>query len=1003
MKVTREIINNLIPYFFLYNKKLKDKGASITRTYTKNFNKDNNDVLTYNSGVMSDGSKQYININVLNNTYSSYGINFSYDEKFYRIVTNFSLSNNIDVLKKRKIVPILSLSENELPHVHVYINGAKIPDKDVLVYISTSYLDIIISEDFINPTNNEFFIEKVEDTKNEYISNYFTYISNNYIIPLTSEEFSDININTDNILVYIDGFLKSNVIQNVIKNSNNTITIFIKENIITQLNNCIEFIFKKSIYNRKTYSVLNTKKIPFYMTEDIDPLYGPLSEISSQFYVNGKRIPNTSVDQDGRIHYVYNSNEIIPTATIDMIYSGEDVRNDIKYPIYFQDYYIYKFLGNKYAALKAINNTEYSTNTVLDISNLDYDSIFRVNELTYTKENNEKILGYSDLFYNKFNINGLSESDFNMKIAEDVIKDHPYTIKPFFENYRKECRQFNLNYSGNDSAHVLGMLNPELGQSVILTAFCNGNLVYDKFEVITNININSFNSIEIKPEYLKQGNNYIEIIWYKLLDNGNHIQLIKVNPDDFVRNEGKYVFQTTFDNIVDENDIVILKHVNNNSNYLYQDGRNGYRPIDGYDITITNGTDVTISKHTMPIEPIIVYCKRFIYYYNTTMPEYIENNVDDMFIPIYDKDLPVFPAGSLLVVAENKILYNEVDYIFRDYSSLEFMTYSGITIKKKLAFGTPINIYFIPYNNETVLYKDYIRTDNKYGFLYLSELRVPYSSKYVDVYVNYKKIHEDDIEIWSDKLIRLTKETVPMYNVYVNMNFSIDITTNKINTFIRNCYLELNFERLVSEWFKSYDYMDSTTLSSYNAVNVFESFMKLKFENKITDSNTIETILDNVKNIVDTDKSADIDNTDLTVQAYLDLIKNNKILPCINPLAKFDDDTRMYLKLFDKNIDDDSLRIKIEPHKTILHAAVILNKYDYTLKNNERSYFIAKTMSELSNKIHGTIEQTDVYKNSDAANKLLLHDIVPIAAHDSKTSEEDAETIIIGRGIGYNV
>lgn len=1092
MNITRAMIENLQPYFYLYNKKIKDLDSNILRTYFQEFSLKESEKLINsfqgNRGVVSDGSTKEVYPRIFNEEYKEYGLDFAYNESFCRIITNLSLKEPfrfdpsnpsqetqikiIEKLSQKEIVPILSFAEVELPYIHVYMNGKKIQDRDVLVYPSSSYLDVFIPVRYVNQfTKNELFIEKIETRTDQYISRFFKDANTKkFDVILSEREYNNINIQvtkkmnlyadghkiegkgtnaetktislrdtqsafiqileTVDIVAYIDGLMQRSevktikFVKNILPEKDKT-TYKIQIETRKTLSGDVELIYRPDIYKRQRYTIHQLQKIPFYIAEGIArSLYGPLSEVSSSFFLNGQRIPEQKMTQIGRVHYKYEPGTT-ESGIIDVIYSDKDIDNNTFYPIYYSDYYLYEMIGHKASAFRSIKDTSrYKTETILDESDLDYDEIFRTNELEYnTDQNIKRIAQYADLFKNRFKKDGESDSDFYYKYAKELITDHPYLTRIFLENFQKDNRQLTIKKPNpmNDVL-VTGVTDPQLGEGIIITAFVNGVLAHHDYTVVTDDAINAIKSVTIDYHYFTEDSNHVEVIWYRRpLADGQGIQKLTIShigTNGFVLNSktNEYTFTTSsFKHVDHAKDLILLESVSGGIENLYYDSKQtGYRPVRSklYTITLNDNGSITVILNFIPTKNYTLYCKRFIYKIEKTMPQSGERLKDNLFIPLLDEqNIPIYSVGSPIVVADNKVLYNNYDFLLRNYDSFKHMTYSGIVIKKRLTPGTKITIYFTPFKNRNILYDEHMSLENEFALLYLNRLNIPYSPQYLDIYIDYKKLSSDEVKQFSDKLIRFPKEKLPVVEVFIRTNFKIDVVDSQFKEFIDHVYPENKFEKNIKNWFSRFDPMSPVTSNEYDAQKIFENFITLKNKEK-KNSGEIETIIRNLKNKLRkiTDSGGIVaSRLDPLLQAWLNLVNRHKIDPIINQIEPFDSETSQYLKLFDETPDDDNILVQLIFDSPVLYERFVMSHNNYRFRHSDRSYFQGQSLSELDSTgdkagKFGSIEQSQLYKKSKYEKEVYQRDIVPMSSHNSITTFQDDKTvpptrIILGRGL----
>lgn len=1001
MIIEPKMLIDLKPYLYQYNEMVKDKTSYIYRTSTNKIPKDTInkdwDAFINNYGEVSDGSFQSIHPSEINTEFKDYNIDIKYNSIFFRTIFNVDLNvrnkiykktvNGVEIEEfvnekiKKRILPMFSLSSSGYSYIQCYANGVKIPDIELLVYLSNSYIDVFVDRNYLRyDSDNIIMIETIKN--NDYYTKYFKNYSSNTEFVLDNFELTDIN--KTHVLIFLNGKLLPNKTESgadlissfSIDSNNKTFNFFTDYSIEGNIEVCIN---KKLEVSNTDYYTGELKKCFFYYNENkINPIFGPVSELSSQFFLNGLRIPNVDTIQDGRSHFSYDvSNELFPNGiteggSIESIYSL-DSDNDIKYEIYDDDYFLYNFLGTKKASNLAID-PNYETNTIFDYLPVNsanresfYDKLFHKESLEYNKKNIEFI----DSYYHLDNrlTNATQETIKNELVDMIKTKENPQLVKPFIENFSKDSIVSNESYdkSKGTTITINGVNNLKDKDNVIYFVFVNGKLEISGNSYINSGNIASLDSFTISDKYLIEGtnNNHIEVLWYKLSNSSSVPEHYEIKPSDFsINSDNNYEisFSSKFHNYKDANDFVLLEKVNKSDGYITAESKTyGYRPLDetkySIDVNTHNNIIKVIVFNSKPVKNLRIYNKHFILEKKLTFPSSIPFegatiSVDDDF------DYPIYNRGDLIITAENEILHEGIDFLWRNYDSSDKLSFSAISFTKPLGTSQEIKLYFIPIKNKIILYKDIIQTDNKYAVLSLNNLDIPFSSEYIDIYNRGKKLVKEDIDILSNNLIRLKNEKVPLIDITIKTNFKYDYYKDSdLDKLFKSIYTKSQFEIYLSEKFQTFDYSQSDRKDIDTANKILEDLFNIAKKDIL------------IVNIEDSEKP--IIRVNPFLSNFLMRVSENRASPRLNREFSFDDDTLEFLKLFDIDPYDDSIIVRINSETTNLHNKFRLigaNGYKEDATTNKLGAVLARAM-EYSNNINNTIQIEDIPRYQDIINE----------------------------------
>lgn len=199
---------------------------------------------------------------------------------------------------------------------------------------------------------------------------------------------------------------------------------------------------------------------------------------------------------------------------------------------------------------------------------------------------------------------------------------------------------------------------------------------------------------------------------------------------------------------------------------------------------------------------------------------YMEEN--DLLIPVYssyshykindegkkvfdyeDNYIPYINNSEPIISKNDRELIFGKDYTFTNPETNKQLTTSYVIFKTQPGHNDEIRIQFNSTKTNILLvgYDD-LNIENRYGLLYLSELPYPVSTEYMNIYINGEKVSEYDVDILSDKLIRVHHITRPIRSVLITTNSQYK--DSEILDYI-DLYKETEFEKLLGQIFWNCD------------------------------------------------------------------------------------------------------------------------------------------------------------------------------------------------------
>jgi hypothetical protein len=699
----------------------------------------------------------------------------------------FKVTANISMIKENKDADsyVYRVNERALerhPAVNVYADGLKIPDSEVLFYPTRSNVDVFIPLRYINSSGTEIFIERKTYSKFPYIRLYERNTSGQeFTIPLSEYDFSQSIIHPRTVMIFINKKLYTGN-RSIVTENNNKIIVSLYQELT---NGELEIIVDSGInyfliQNAMPLGTAGVFEIP---ESYIDSLHGPLSKFSCSFFADGKRLLNDKITQQGRLHFSYtfpkNTQAILSMYITDIGYI-----QDTKEIFYGSDYYLYNMIG--VSAITPVFKGEAS-NTIFD-GNIDFDKVL---------SNDEGAL------YDRQAINALLKTYYEMPSPEEQVKyllpDRPYLMRTFLENYGKRLYTYTVDYNGSDPFVYIGL--PDTFElSEIRNYEININTLHIPSNDIEVINKDVTDIFKIPSKIFKTGKNVVEINVLNEID----LEYARFTSSEVGTHEGAYkITIPVFKHFVSLNDIYVLEKVEDEPDLRYVTDKNvGY--IHREDATVTHDEEkreLTVTLIGEPQNDIVIYNSNISKIFKWQKP--IDASSLEIMIPIYtgsNRDpLPLISKGKVNIYAGNNKLIEGIDYFIKHPINEKTVAGSFIVMKRAMLPGTVFDIYFTNIKTTRVMsFPGYFK-NNPYGLFYLGNLEYPFSLKYLDVYINGKKCTEADIDILSDKLIRIHSMYTPLYDLSIESTFTLEY--EYLEPFI-SLYEEDEFELFIASLFK---------------------------------------------------------------------------------------------------------------------------------------------------------------------------------------------------------
>ena len=742
----------------------------------------------------------------------------------YNVLTNVVLSTR----KNGEISTSSSRFGNNLNSIFVYVNGKKVPDSAIWLYMTDSYTNIIIPKTYfdLNPLiNNDMLIEVRQFDAYTYGGTRVKNFTGN-LIEFDISSHRNLTVNANTCMVFVNGNLTPDNINSVIF-SNGKATVNL---INTVVNGDVEVFIDSSIKYVKSTRVSGTNITPFSIDDSfIDPLYGPINIDNCLYFIDGLRISNADITQAGRVNFEYKlpNGALLTNDLITIVFTDNAVIPMAQYELYGDDYFLYNFLG-----------TSNVTKALLGIP---------VNETFDRFVNYRKMLG-ENLTYQKAQdtINALSIINDDVLKIQMLIQNFPMLVKDFLEVFSAAKSTEVYHYDGTTPTVLLGFNDSyDIGTDIIRIITVNGK-VAKVDRIIVSENNNKYWQSTVDAKWFVVGDNVVDII--ESVQTGDHTAYKVLTIERLQPTFDPYTYRAEcdlFGNVQSLDDFRVLaltKREYDPDGIYFKDDAYGFKILNGVARMIYNGKIYLDFGSVDPrIDMLIITSLKHHNTFRFSVDNF-DTSYDSLFNELYigeeqffDNNIyhsvkvPLIHNGNIILSSDSdgSRLFRDVDYFYRSPFDTPNLRDSGIIMKRIVTQGETINVVVFPtytYNNEYPSLSISDTGADKYGLLYLGNLKFPFSPKYIDVYANNKLIGDNDIDILSNKLIRLYKEEVSLQNVYIESNFAVPFAS--LRPFIQ-LYSDSDFERNIASLFACYNYFNiegSGTTSKEQADILYASF-----------------------------------------------------------------------------------------------------------------------------------------------------------------------------------
>lgn len=796
---------------------------------------------------------------VKENDESIYNLSWKLDDDgktiyYYDTSTNTDDNGKISITNSYSSYPLQRidrLSNYELGSLFLYLNGIKIPDNEIFVYSTKSFTDIFVPLSYIGDLNDDnievdvkFNVDIRQAGSEDF---YFTtddFSGKEIVIDLSKAEYlydrwkSNV-VTVDNTVVFLNGkLIKIKEVEKVDERQVKFVfSDFIEGKLELYVLNNIIYRHKYDI-NKSNLNPNNTK-LHFFLDEKQfaqDFVNGPITKNAVSFWYDGIRIDDNLITQTSRYSFEFDINtKNFDESKVDFFVEDINYRIDDKqYIMYGDDYYLLNMLGVSRCVDKMKGGKSYS---IFDDDN--YQISFKdVLSNGGTSFDVPKAKDYYD------NLEKTYKNDKDR--CKELIKKNPSLLREMMQQFATPSKRF-IVYGNSEDVHISSVKKLESEDALIYyKIYCN-HILIDTVNYSAERN-GDYDIITINKSVLSSGTNLFEVFQYDLTyykqavyrDNIKNMEPV-YNPN----NGTEIIGYTKIYNISDLSfgedflldDINAVEQIkrewfdkNDDAYYMiYPDSNNsGFRVVKSFQIDKINEKQIkiTINLHMTTQTKGYFY---LLYKNYNIVNSFVYHNEDgsymadnDLIFPIYSQYveygyrddgtkyvkemvdyIPYINNSEPMVTRNGKELIIGEDYLYVTPEKSESVATSYIILKTQTSENDSIVVQFnSAKTNILVLGYNNLNIDNKYGLIYLSELKYPVDPNYMNIFVNGEKVSKYDITILSDKLIRV-------YNIYRPIT-SLLITTNlnykesELKEFI-DLYKPTKFELLLEKIFHNCD------------------------------------------------------------------------------------------------------------------------------------------------------------------------------------------------------
>jgi hypothetical protein len=675
----------------------------------------------------------------------------------------------------------------------VYINGKKIPDAQIYVFASPQGTDLFIPTRFWNAEGLNTLVCTVHDySDGKYANASLGYHSGNILANIPIPKRLQSSFEKKFLKVYIAGLYIPNDAYTIV-NHGTKCDIHLLDASKYGSEYDYEATIDGSIMDSYDNNYLNTSNDLFmYIPKDASALIETAVFLyMCDIYINGYRIPSHDLLQKSYRHFMYK--RPLPEEYLAAPYTTQIVVSDKhilakEFARYIDSFMEYEKWVTDDMAVRQISGDEeptydikppfvnYATMTFPPNNKYIFDS-----EITRMMSNYQRALKMieenSHYFENLLRYYNIEEEEYTVQ-RDTLGTDFNRTVSILLDNdvvgkhlsATRACELYiNDKKIPNDDLFFYTKINADM-LKIPITKFPQGET-----STVKLYKLHSKNQSQEYCRFIADGSFAHNNIWIKLSD----IASISGGLGSYDLNELR-VFRQLHPGEGDDGYYYIKQHEGNISFGVVQNQPTNYslrETMDGngkvhVEIKIPNTSPIRLDDIVYIVNPKFHSSKSFVVSDNNDTinneSRLILNNV------VGGEIIPKFIGEYLTKLFVNgKIFVPNIDYFILDPEKNVNLSSTIVIFRKQINPGDVVEIVHTGIRNKFLCgYLD-IPVENKYGFIFLSTLPIPFSLDYIDMYINDTKLTKDNVVIYSDRLIRIKGIELPFRNVALFTRFRI--------------------------------------------------------------------------------------------------------------------------------------------------------------------------------------------------------------------------------------
>lgn len=714
----------------------------------------------------------------------------------------------------------------------VFVNGSKVPDADVYVYASPAGTDIFIPITYFSQFGLNDVVCVLKNYSDGYYNNYYN--ANQHGDKVFNIPTNIGNLTHEMVNVWVNGKYVAKDDYTISPSASRFNIVFKPGYMITDLFSIEVLLDKHQIAKHSENFVGSDKKVTVYVPKDASVLTETSIFVNMcDIYINGDRISPSKLTQKTHRHIRYEKtlqdNELESLVT-EIVLSDNNVEAKA-FADYVNDFMEYEKWAKDEITQKVMdNNAPEGVFIKPDFVSLD--------KLSFPAENKYK-----------FDDSKTFELS-NEQRAIMMIRENRHYIKNILKWWAVEEETYNVKRNGIVKPGEKVTINLDMDSSDAknvdtrnIELFVNDKKVPDND--LLYINQWGTDNIQIPISKFSTGSGKTDKVrLYKYDSENTMIPFYKFSTGSEIKGHGEFRIESIdgVDGSLGEFKLDELRvfrqiqDVESDKEHLFVQISGGsvyydILPKTEYSLRLihnpeTNKDDLYISipesssignnEILMIVNPKFHTQLKFRLQdtgdYNSQFRVILNPVESGEIIPVILNDylVKVFVNGTLLVP--------ELDYILMTPEKYDRLTSSQILFRRVITMDDVIEVEISGIKNKQYAGYREIPAKNKYGFIFFDKLNIPFSLDYMDLYINDKKLCEDDVVVYTDRLIRVKENVLlPMKNIVLYTRLDRDLEDFKpyIDAYNED---ECSFDNYIRQ-FCGNEIFDDTKFESIKDIN----------------------------------------------------------------------------------------------------------------------------------------------------------------------------------------